>query len=148
MTTIKRFEEIHAWQSAREMVRMVYEVTNLPNFRRDFGLRDQIRRAAVSVMSNIAEGFNAGSDSEFIRFLGYARRSISEAQSQLYVAYDQMYITEDQFNGIFQKANETERQVNALIGYLHRSRTAARYSAKEESGEYVIGLPDDDLPDL
>jgi len=95
MPTIKRFEDLHCWKSSRELVDMVYEATNESPFNRDFGLRDQIRRAAVSIMSNIAEGFNAGSDSEFIRFLGISRRSVSETQSQSYIALDQKYITQD-----------------------------------------------------
>jgi four helix bundle protein len=88
MATVKRFEDLHVWQSARELVRMIYEHSGQKEFNRDFGLRDQIRRAAVSVMSNIAEGFNAGSDADFVRFLGYSRRSNSEVQSQAYIALD------------------------------------------------------------
>ena len=86
MATFKRFEEMHAWQSARDLVKLIYGATKQPDFSRDFTLRDQIRRAAISVMSNIAEGFGSGSGAEFIRFLGYARRSVSEMQSQLYAA--------------------------------------------------------------
>jgi four helix bundle protein len=97
MPTIKRFEDLHAWQSARELVRMVYEDTGQKEFSRDFGLKDQIRRAAVSVMSNIAEGFGSGSDAEFVRFLGIARRSDSEVQSQSYVALDLKYISQEHF---------------------------------------------------
>jgi len=107
----------------------------------EYGLRDQIRRAAVSVMSNIAEGFNAGSDSEFIRFLSFSRRSVSETQSQSYIALDQKYITQDRFDHIYSKANEIERQVNALIGYLHKSRS--HYSAKDGQVTYSLNLPTD-----
>lgn len=82
MATFKRFEEMHAWQSARELVKLIYEATKQNAFSRDFALRYQIRRAAISVMSKIAEGFGSGSDAEFVRFLGYARRSVSEAQSK------------------------------------------------------------------
>ncbi len=121
---------------------MIYSLTNLPNFSHDFALRDQICRAVISVMSNIAEGFGTGSDAEFVRFLGYARRSVSEAQSQLYAALDQNYISNDQFEKAYAKANETERQINALIRYLSDSKKA-HYSTKEESGEYSVDLPDD-----
>ncbi len=114
MPTFKRFEDMHVWQSARELVKLIYSATNLPDFKRDFGLRDQIRRAAVSVMSNIAEGFGAGSDAELIRFLSFSWRSISEVQSQLYAALDQSYISGDEFQKIYSAANEIERQVNTL----------------------------------
>jgi four helix bundle protein len=100
MATFKRFEEMHSWQSARELVKLVYEVTKHPDFNHDFALRDQIRRAAISVMSNIAEGFGAGTDADFLRFLGYARRSVSETESQLYAALDQSYISSEKFDEI------------------------------------------------
>ena len=96
MTTIKNFEELIAWQKARELAGYVYELTRKDNFSRDFGLRDQIQRAASSVMHNIAEGFESGSDPEFVRFLKMARRSAGEVQSQLYLALDVDYITEDE----------------------------------------------------
>ena len=144
MTTIQKFEDLRCWKSARELVKMVYEITNEGSFQRDFGLRDQIRRAAISVMSNIAEGFGSGSDSEFVRFLGYSRRSISETQSQLYTALDINYLTQEQFEAIYTKANETERQVNAFIGYLAKSK---RNSIRDAETPYVIEHPDD-LSDL
>ena len=144
MPTIKRFEDLHAWQSARELVRMVYEDSGQKAFGRDFGLRDQIRRAAVSVMSNIAEGFNAGSDAEFIRFLGIARRSNSEMQSQAYIALDLNYISKERFQSLYEKANLIERQVNSLISYLAKSRHSA---VKEPTSEYSLNHPDlSDLP--
>jgi four helix bundle protein len=140
MATFKRFEEMHAWQSARELVRLVYGVTKQPDFNRDFSLRDQIRRAAISVMSNIAVGFGKGTDVDFVRFLGYARRSTSEAQSQLYAALDQDYVSSEKFKELYAKANTTERQINALIGYLTRSRDK---TIKEDTAPYVLNLPDD-----
>jgi four helix bundle protein len=133
---------MHAWQSARELVRMIYDLTDLSDFNRDFALRDQIRRAGISVMSNIAEGFGTGSDAEFVHFLSYARRSVSETQSQLYAALDQNYISKKQFETAYAKANETERQINALIGYLSRSKDS-HYSTKEEGGEYFLDISDD-----
>ncbi len=90
---ITRFEDIESWQMARELTRLVYNIVKSQKFSKDFGLKDQICRASVSVMSNIAEGFNSGSRAEFARFLAYAQRSCSEIQSQLYVALDQNYIT-------------------------------------------------------
>ena len=141
MATIKRFEDIRGWQSARELTNFAYKMTSEGNFARDFGLRDQIRRAASSVMSNIAEGFDAGSDADFIRFLGYARRSASEVQSQLYTALDQQYISQDIFNTTYQKAEATKKQINALIGYLRKSPKNKRY-VKEDTAPYTISLPD------
>ena len=141
MATFKRFEEMHAWQSARELVQLVYKVTRQSGFNRDFALRDQIRRAAISAMSNIAEGFGTGSDADFVRFLGYARRSTSESQSQLYAALDQDYISSEKFDEIYTKANMTERQINALIGYLSRSKD--QRSVREETKDYTLDLPDD-----
>jgi len=93
MTTIKNFEELIAWQKSRELAGCVYALTRQDKFSRDFGLRDQIQRATSSVMHNIAEGFESGSDPEFVRFLKMARRSAGEVQSQLYLALDVGYIT-------------------------------------------------------
>jgi four helix bundle protein len=106
----------------------------------DFGLKDQIRRAAVSVMSNIAEGFNAGTDRELIKFLSYARRSDSEVQSQAYIALDLKYISPERFQILYDKANLTERQINALISYLAKSSPR---TVKENTADYSLS----DLPD-
>lgn len=86
MARIERFEELKSWQKARQMANLIYDLTNHPNFARDYKLRDQILDAAGSVMHNIAEGFDSGTDLEFIRFLKIARRSASEVQSQLNLA--------------------------------------------------------------
>ena len=118
---IERFEDVQGWQKARELTRMVYRVTGQGAFVRDFGLRDQIRRAAGSVMANIAEGFDAGSDAEFIRFLRYARRSASEVQSHLYIALDQSYVTQAQFDEMYETAAETKRLIGGFIRYLSSS---------------------------
>lgn len=140
MATIKRFEDIRGWQSARKLTNLVYKMTSQGNFSKDFGLRDQIRRAAISVMSNIAEGFDAGSDAEFVRFLGYSRRSASEIQSQLYTALDQQYITQDLFDKTYQQAEIAKKQINALISYLHKSR---QKKIREENAPYTIEHTDD-----
>jgi four helix bundle protein len=147
MTTVKRFEDLRAWQSARELVRMIYADSGQNDFGRDYGLKDQIRRAAVSVISNIAEGFNGCSDGDFLRFLGYARRSNSEVQSQAYIAMDMHYISPERFQSIYAKANLIERQLNALIAYLAKSRHAA---IKEPSAAYNPSNPFNlqDLSDL
>jgi four helix bundle protein len=139
MPAINRFEDLRAWQSARALVRMVCEDSGQADFGRDFGLKDQIRRAAVLIMSNIAEGFNAGSDAEFIRFLGFSRRSNSEVQSQAYIALDLQYISRDHFQSLYEKANLTERRINTQIAYLANSRHAA---VKESSSPYLADHPD------
>lgn len=89
MSKIERFEDIESWKVAREATRLIYEMSSMGEFNRDFALRDQIRRSSVSMMSNIAEGFERGGDKEFIQFLAIAKGSCGEARAQLYVALDQ-----------------------------------------------------------
>jgi four helix bundle protein len=117
MPMIQRFEDIQAWQEARTLVRMVYQLTNKDRFSKDFGMRDQIRRAAVSVMNNIAEGFDCESKVEFARFLGIARRSAVEVQSLLYAALDVEYVDQTEFDIHYEQA----RKAKALIGGFKRS---------------------------
>ena len=112
MPLIKRFEDIQGWQEARKLVKMIYVLTGSGPFVKDFGLRDQIQRAAVSAMTNIAEGFDCESKPEFARFLGIARRSAVEVQSLLYGALDVAYINEAQFREHYDQAEKTK----ALIG--------------------------------
>jgi len=148
MPTVKRFEDLRIWQSARELVKVVYTYSNRGGFQRDFGLRDQIRRAVISIMSNIAEGFSAGSDAEFARFLGYSRRSLSEVLSQLYVALDLGYISQTEFDSVYQKGVETEKQINAFIAYLARSKS--NKAVREDLNKYTLNssLEQDDSTDL
>jgi len=121
---ITKFEEIEAWLSARELAKLIYSaVADHKGFTSDFGLKDQITRALVSVMSNIAEGFNSGTNPEFIRFLGYAQRSCSEVQSQLYVALDQKYITSDKFTELYDLSTKTSSMIGGFIKYLRQSKT-------------------------
>ena len=121
MTKITRFEDLQSWQKARQLTNAIYDLTGNANFSRDFRLRDQIQSAAGSTMHNIAEGFDAGSDSEFIRFLKMARRSASEVQSQLYLALDRRYITEDERKMTDEMATEVKKLINGLISYLRAS---------------------------
>lgn len=121
MAAIRRFEEIDAWQKGRELTRAIYEATRVGAFARDFGLRDQIRRATVSVMSNIAEGFGRGGNREFIHFLSVAKGSIAEVQTQLYVALDAGYIQEEQFESLFRLATETGNLIGGFMRYLSKS---------------------------
>lgn len=115
---ITRFEDIHAWQGARELCKTVYNLTMNEKVARDFGLVDQARRAAVSVMANIAEGFDSRSNVEFIRFLYYALRSASELQSHFYVALDQNYVTESQFNETYEETRNVKSMIFRFIEYL------------------------------
>lgn len=119
---IERFEDIDAWREGRALAGMIYAVSNRQGFDRDFRLRDQIRGAAISVIANIAEGFDSGSDAEFIRFLGYARRSASELQSHPYIALDQDYITQAEFNEFYRQAVKVKKLINGFIRYLHSSQ--------------------------
>jgi four helix bundle protein len=115
---IERFEDIEAWKAARKLVASLYEVVRSSDLQRDFGLRDQMQRAAVSIMANIAEGFDGRSDQEFIRFLGYAFRSASELQSHLYVAEDQGYIDRATFERLYDQATIAKKLLNGFIRYL------------------------------
>lgn len=117
MAMISRFEDIEAWQEARKLVKLVYALTNTGPFAKDFGLRDQIQRAAVSAMTNIADGFDCESKVEFGRFLGIARRSAVEVQSLLYAAFDVGYINDTQLKEYYEQARKTK----ALIGGFKRS---------------------------
>jgi four helix bundle protein len=121
MATFKKFEEIECWKRARELTRRIYEITNKPAFSRDFGLKDQIRRAAVSVMSNIAEGYDRSGTAEFVHFLATAKGSAAEVRCQLYVAADQGYVQEDHFMELNALAAETSRMVAGLMKYLRAS---------------------------
>lgn len=121
MTTINNFEELKSWQKARELAGYVYGLTRKDLFARDYGLRDQIQRAASSVMHNIAEGFESGSDPEFVRFLKMARRSAGEVQSQLYLALDVGYITEEERQEAYTLAMEVKQLINQMMTYLRKT---------------------------
>jgi len=121
MTTFQKFEDIEAWQRSRELTREVYTVSNANPFSKDFGLRDQIRKASVSIMSNIAEGFERGGTKEFVQFLSIAKGSCGEVRSQLYVALDQGYVSKKTFSALFAMATEISRMIAGLINYLRKS---------------------------
>ena len=118
MATIERFEDIKAWQAAKDLVSAIYRVTAQGQFAKDFGLRDQIRRASVSVMSNIAEGFERSSDREFRRFLYIAKGSAGEVRSHLFVAVDLGYITAEEFSDLRTKSEEVAKSLSGFITYL------------------------------
>lgn len=142
---IDRFEDIDAWQLARELTSKVYSATSKPRFSKDFGLRRQVQDAAGSSMHNIAEGFDSEGNADFIRFLRYAKRSCSEVQSQLYVARDQGYITEEEFDDIYKHAARTRAAIRGFINYLvdYQERQARTWKQKRRS----IEKPEKELGD-
>jgi four helix bundle protein len=121
MSTFQSFEEIEAWQKARELTRQVYALSKSGSFAKDYGLRDQVCRACVSVMANIAEGFERGGRREFIQFLSTAKASAGEVRSHLFVALDQAYVTPETYDKLVNDAKEVSRMIAGLMKYLHSS---------------------------
>ncbi len=121
MATIQNFEDIEAWQKARELTKAIYACSGKGAFAKDFALRDQIRRAVISIMSNISEGFERGGSAEFSHFLSIAKGSAGEVESQLYIALDQRYITEEEFNSLHSIASSIKKLISGLMNYLKQS---------------------------
>jgi len=121
MAKVKRFEELEVWRAARDVVNAVYQASSAGIFSRDYALRDQIRRAAVSIPSNIAEGFSRHSNKEFVQFLFIAKGSAAEVQSQLYTALDQNYISQEEFDKIYGQIEVVAKQISRFITYLKES---------------------------
>ena len=119
---IEKFEDLIAWQKARELTKNIYEVTKQGDFRKDFGLRDQIRRASVSIMSNVAEGFERGGRSEFHQFLVISKGSCAELRSQLYVSLDVGYIDLRTFQTLDALAKETSRVIGGLRAAVYKQK--------------------------
>ncbi len=120
---IQKFEDLIAWQKARQLTKAIYQLTGTNRFSKDFGLRDQIRRAAVSTMLNIAEGFERAGKAEFHQFLVIAKASCAEVRSQLYVALDIGYINQEMFNEIHLLAEEVARIIGGLRTSLKKDKT-------------------------
>jgi four helix bundle protein len=121
MAKIGRFEELQSWQKGRQLANLIYDLTENLKFAKDFRLCGQIQDAAGSVMHNIAEGFDSGTNPEFIRFLKMSRRSASEVQSELYLALDRKYIDQVEPAKAYDLATETKKLINGMIGYLRKS---------------------------
>ncbi|MCW5959749.1 MAG: four helix bundle protein [Pyrinomonadaceae bacterium] len=121
MATIRRFEDIGAWQKARKLTFSVYKLTREGEFSRDFGLRDQIRRASVSIMANIAEGFARKSDRDFAHFLTISRSSAAEVQSHLYIANDLDYISKQDFQLLYDELEQLSKMIFSLTNHLRKS---------------------------
>lgn len=120
MAKIERFEQIEAWQTARELTKQIYRLSNTGEFARDHGLRDQMRRAAVSVMSNIAEGFESRTKGMFIEFLGRAKASCGELRAQTYVTQDVGYLDQLQSTQLMALAEKCSRQISNFMWYLQQ----------------------------
>ena len=133
MAKIERFEDIEAWKRSRVLTKKIYDCTKQRGFEKDFGLKDQIRRASVSTMSNIAEGFERGGNQEFLQFLATAKGSSGEVRTQLYVALDQGYITQDQFDDMCRDAESISKMVGGFMEYLKKSGfRGSKYSQQAE----------------
>ena len=118
MSTIQKFEDLKVWQKAREVNLHIYKLSNKGSFSKDFGLRDQIRRASVSIISNIAEGFERNGNKEFNQFLSIAKASAAEVRAQLYVAIDLEYISKEEFEEVVTKLIEVSKMLAGLMNYL------------------------------
>jgi len=121
MASIQRFEDIAAWQKGRELARQIYQLTGREKFQRDFTLKDQIKRVAISITSNIAEGFERGGNREFIQFLSIARGSAAELKSQLYIALDAGYLNKQEFDDLYQQTHSVILLLVGFIKYLEQS---------------------------
>ena len=143
MAKITKFEEIRAWKMSKEIANSVYRLSNETELSKDFGLKDQMRRAAGSMMHNIAEGFDAGSDPEFIRFLRYSLRSATELQSQMYLALDLGYVEKSEFEALYSEVNIAKNHLHGFIAYLVKSKT--KQSLSEPSSNYYVEVANDDF---
>lgn len=121
MATITRFEDLEAWKVSRDLTKDIYRISKNNLFHRDFGLRDRICRASVSIMSNIAGDFERDGNKEFVNFLSIAKGSAGEVRSQLYVALDQNYISESEFTEIYRKADKNGKIIAGLMNYLNQT---------------------------
>ena len=117
---IKRFEDLKIWQEARILAKSIYTLTSKENFRKDFGLKEQIQRSSVSVLSNIAEGFERQNNKEFVNFLNYAKGSAGEVRAQLYVIYDVGYIAENEFKESIKRVTAISQQLSNFTKYLKK----------------------------
>ncbi len=158
----RRFEELHIYQRARELAKEIYKITKSEGFARDFGLIDQIRRASVSVLSNIAEGFDRGGKQEFIQFLYIAKGSCGEVRAQLHIAEDQNYIGADESRRLCESCKLVSGMISNFIGYIQTSdyqgekidRPKRLYQTKDKKrldkifSQHGVTLPNCDEPEV
>ena len=121
MPPAEKFEDLRVWQTARQIVSSVYRLSSVDGFSKDYALRDQIRRAAISIPSNISEGFARRSNREFVQFLFIAKGSAAEVENQLYLALDQGYITQEEFNSVYEGLELLSKQLSKFITYLKKA---------------------------
>lgn len=126
MAYAQKFEDLEVWKRARKLTKTIYHATNSGEFAKDFGLKDQIRRASVSIMSNIAEGFDRGNKGDFQRFLSIARASCGEVQSQLYVALDVQYLSENNFQELQERAKELGKMLDSFQNKVYQQWQAEK----------------------
>ena len=119
---IEKFEDIESWKAGRELTKIIYKLTRKQTFSKDFGLKDQIQRASVSITANIAEGFDSKSNKAFINFLNYSFRSASEVQSLLYAAMDLEYVNKSEFEFAYKKCIEVKKLIGGFIRYLNKTK--------------------------
>jgi four helix bundle protein len=124
--TLKRFEDLECWQEARSLTRAVYHYTKGSEFSKDFRLSGQITGASISIMNNISEGFDSRSGNEFVRFLSYSRRSCSEVQNCLYIALDQEYVAQTEFELAYNHCMKVRKMIDGLIRYLRKNNKSNR----------------------
>jgi len=136
MPTIKHFEDIYTWKKARELAVLVHKITEQGPFAKDISLKNQIRRAAVSVMSNIAEGFESQTQAQFVQYLGHAKSNAGEVRSLLIIASDYQYLTKEQFELALHIANKVIRQSTLFMEYLESHPESRRKS--DEGVEYMV----------
>ena len=131
---IKNFEDLEIWKGARHLTREIYTLSKVPQFSKDYGLRDQMRRAAVSIMSNIAEGFERGGNQEFLQYLYVAKGSCGELRSQLYIALDQEYVDQKVTNNLLTTLKRLSVMIKHLIDHLKRSgMRGPKYGSSNQS---------------
>ena len=121
---VRKFEELRIWQIARQIARDVYALTRIGAFAKDYGLKDQMQRAVVSIASNIAEGFERDSGSELVKFLGYAKGSAGELRSQLYTAFDVGYLTDEIFMALSEKSSYVAALISRFRDSVKRSQVS------------------------
>lgn len=136
MASFQSFEEMDIWQSARKIANTVYDLSDSGRFSKDFGLRDQMRRASISILSNIAEGFESQSQQTFVRYLAHAKASAGESRAQLYIALDRKYLTAEEFTALKSQLLTCSRQIQSLIRYLDSQPNARR--VKENGVTYDL----------
>jgi four helix bundle protein len=136
MTTAQRFEDLDIWQKAKELTNLIYQLSSAGSFAHDYGLRDQMRRAPVSIMSNIAEGFESQTQAIFVQYLARAKAPAGELRAQLYIARDQAYMVDDDFQLAVSLAETCSRKIARLIQYLETQPNARR--VRENGAQYDI----------